>query len=110
MRFIIILLASSFLLLSVQPLFKQIQNSFTKTSQITSCCSKKQEKKSHNNKDCCNNGICNPFNNCICCLYVMHQSETNFKLISFKKDLFPVTETIILSSYITETFHPPNIV
>ena len=121
MKFISFILATYICFLTVQPAVTAFYSTLTQQTVETcgdNCCSHKQadskqkpdtDKQDPNN--CCPNGICNPFEQCACCIGVTVGQPT-YKLIAtvlINEFTFP-TSVNITSNYSADCFHPPEIV
>jgi hypothetical protein len=76
-----------------------------------SCCEKKQESKSQKKNSCENQcpGICNPFGQGSCCLYT-NATPLSLEVAIILSDLNSSTSANLLSNYLADCFHPPEVI
>ena len=121
MKLVAVILATLTLFLSVQSVLTHQSYVAQKgTCIVDNCCpeeeeaceqqEEKQEKK-YDINNCCNNGHCNPFEACACCYYISIERPifyvSNFLIII---DRVRLTNDKILSYYIQNFWHPPEII
>ena len=118
MKILSAILATLILFLTVQPMLANSSSTAKKTTgTLHKCCVDKKSAQSSNNKkkqnnDCCNNGHCdNPFLSCANCYFINPDKSTFSVAVIFKetKKIW-LTNDKILSSYIQDFWHPPNLI
>jgi len=114
------ILASLHLFMSVQPPVLS-NNDFTpeeegcqagKSCSISKNSCRSQNKKSPENDEpggCCKNTLCNPFGPCCNCLFIERSVHYIISYPIQSKKVAPANEDI-LSSYINEFWHPPELI
>ncbi len=111
MKSISLILATFICLLTVEPVAIQIYSSVThKKDTCTMACCKRMMDKKHTKNNCCTNGICNPFGMCNCC-FVYSASEMNitFGNTFSNSKIERKEENNVVSSYLSDCFHPPEL-
>lgn len=113
MKLLNVLMALYFSFLSVLPVEAE-HSKFTLTlyniENTSSCCHQDVDnEKPNQTKKCCDNSVCNPFNNCGCTTFLQLSSPL------FERERFDEKAEYIsyytdkeLSKFIDECFHPPN--
>ncbi len=111
MKITTIILAFYFCFLTVQPVMRQIYSAITHHTEICEqdCCAKKHTESSKQEKNnCCHNGVCNPI--CPCCFFFISYSAFELKRFSIQFKLIPITYNKLVSGFLFDCFHPPEIV
>ncbi len=98
--------------LTVQPVVEQIYFTLTHHSETCgqSCCAKKHTDNSKQEPgNCCHNGACNFI--CTCCfLYSPPQPPCEFKRVFVQIKLLSLKDSKIVLGFLSDCFHPPEIV
>jgi hypothetical protein len=107
------ILATYISLLTVQPveeLIYALLTNYMETSNMTCCENKQLNNTKQDPNSCCGNGVCNPFGMCSCCFFYKHTQTTiqYYNLTQINK-LNTAVEKNLVSSFISDCFHPPEI-
>lgn len=124
MKPIATILAVITLFLSIQPvLIHQSRVSYGQANRTEKCCSDEkddcelvnnetQPQKDEQNK-CCDNGFCNPFEVCVCCVFIANSTSMVYSseyLPFARREKVMLTNDKILSLYVQDFWQPPEIV
>lgn len=113
MKLLNVLMALYFSFLSVLPVeaeHSKFALALYNIEDTVSCCHQDVDKEKPNQtKKCCDNSVCNPFNNCGCSTFLqLSVSDLECYSFEFERQAIPIYTNKDLSNFTDECFHPPN--
>jgi hypothetical protein len=113
MRITALILASYISFLTAQPMMSPAYGCSTNKVEKKfshSCCEKKEAKsETQKTKNNTCPGVCNPFGQGTCCLGVSSPFSFRFAALTCTKDFNSLTSVNLLSNYLADCFHPPEV-
>jgi hypothetical protein len=115
MKFIAIIFVTYISVLTIQPLATTFYSYMTEQECESfcddTCCKDEQASDKQDENNCCPNGVCNPFEQCNCCVGVTisHNCFQPIEMMLYTNFIQPIA-TDINSNYSADCFRPPKTV